>query len=291
MDIVSPDHKLRTRDVRRDPGGGGLNVSRALRKLGGDSTAVYAAGGGSGDMLTELLTREGIHHQRVSIAATTRENLTVLEASSNREFRFVMPGAEMQECEWRQCLDTLLSMSPPPAYIVASGSIPPGVPSNFYGLLYERTRESGARVVVDTSGPTLVKTLEKGAFLVKPNLSELRVVTGRNVESEAEVRQAAHRIVDEGRAEVVVTSMSAGGAICVSRDVEERITNPIVPVRSTVGAGDSMVAGIVLSLARGMSVRDAGRFGVAAGAAAVMTPGTELCRREDAERFYAQMNP
>lgn len=286
---VVAERKLYCTAPRFEPGGGGINVCRAIKKLGGESLALYPSGGPTGEMLQFLFDQEGLTHHPVPVKGWLRENLIVLEESTGQQFRFGMPGPELGDEEWQQCLDELSNIKPTPDYVVASGSIPPGVPADFYARVARISKDIGAQVVVDTSGEALHLALKEGVFLIKPNIREFRDLAGQDVKEEAQIKAAAIRLVESGQSEVVVISLSASGALMVSKDVVEHIVPPTVPIISKVGAGDSMVAGIVLSLARGMSQRDAVRFGIAAGTAAVMTPGTELCRREDTERLYEQM--
>lgn len=283
---VVANQKLRCQPPRREPGGGGINVSRAIRRLGGESMAVYPSGGPTGRVLEELLDQESLQHQPVPIAGWTRENLTVLEEAGDQQYRFNMPGPRLEEAEWKRCLDQLAAFDPPPAFIVASGSLPQGVPMDFYTRL---TRELEGRIVVDTSGDTLRAAVREGVYLVKPNMRELGQLAGEKIQDEAHQEQVAKEIVAQGQAEAVVVSLGAAGALLVSRELTQRFRAPTVPIESKIGAGDSMVAGIVWGLAEEKSLGEAVRFGVAAGAAAVMTPGTELCRREDTERLYQQM--
>jgi len=286
---VVAEWKLRCEPPTYEPGGGGINVSRAIRKLGGDSVAFYPAGGLAGRMLRDLLDREGLQHRALSIAGVTRENFTVLEKSTGQQYRFGMPGPTLQEAEWRRCLEEVSGLLPQIDYLVASGRLPPGVPPNFYGQLARLAKEHNTRLIVDTSGEALRLAVEEGVFLIKPNLGEFAELTGRERVDEQEEEHLARELVSSDKSEAVVVSLGAAGVLVASAEGTERVRAPLVPIKSKVGAGDSTVAGIVLALSRGQSWREAVRFGVAAGAAAVMTPGTELCRREDAERLYEQL--
>jgi 6-phosphofructokinase 2 len=288
-DHVVPEHKLRCDAPQYEPGGGGVNVSRAIKNLGGESLALYLAGGPTGAMLQSFLDRDDIRHQPTLISGWTRESLTVAETSSGQQYRFNMPGPTLHEHEWQSCLDTLAALDSKPAYIVASGSLPPGAPDDFYAQVAHLGRQLGARVMVDTSGEPLCRAVRAGVYLIKPNLRELSQVAGRPLEDEREQEAAATELIAHGQCEAVVVSLGAAGALLVSKDGVERLRTPTVPIKSKVGAGDSMVAGMALGLARNMRLPHAVRFGVAAGAAAVMTPGTELCRRDDTERLYRQM--
>jgi 6-phosphofructokinase 2 len=292
VESVFPDHKLRCSGVCYEPGGGGVNVSRAIRNLGGDSTVLYQAGGPSGEMFGVLLDREGLKHEAVPIENWTRENFTVTEAASGQQYRFILPGPSVSPEEWNRSLERIDGTGELPEFVVASGSLPPGVPADFYARLAKRVDAKGSRFVLDTSGAALAAALrgEGKVYLVKPSMRELREFAGRELSHESEQEQAAIQMVKSGQAEIVVVSLGAAGAFFASAGGCERIRAPSVPVKTKVGAGDSMVAGIVFALARDMSLRDAVRFGIACGTAAVMMPGTQLCRREDAERLFARIS-
>lgn len=286
---VSPERKLRCDRPRHDPGGGGINVSRAIRKLGGDSVALYLNGGPTGGMLSRLLDTEEVEHRPVAMAGWTRENFIVVEKSSGQQYRFGMPGPDIVEPEWSGLLDAVRRLDPAPGYIVGSGSLPPGAPLDFYARLARIASERGSRAVIDTSGEPLRLAVAEGVHLVKPNLNELRFLAGAPLEDEMEQEEAARELIGGCKCSIVVVSLGAAGALLVTDGRVSRLRAPTVPIKSKVGAGDSMVAGIVLSLARGLSVEEAAMFGLASGAAAVMRPGTQLCRRDDAERLYARL--
>jgi 6-phosphofructokinase 2 len=283
---VVAEWKLRCDPPAYEPGGGGINVSRAIRKLGGESVAFFLAGGLAGRMLSDLLAREGLPHQAISITGVTRENFTVQEKSTGRQYRFGMPGPTLQEAEWRRCLAEISNIISQIDYLVASGRLPPGVPPNFYGQLARLAKEHNTRLIVDTSGEALRLAVEEGVFLIKPNLGEFAELAGQERVNELQAAHLAQELVLTNKSEAVVVSLGAAGALVASAKGPERVQAPLVPQKSKVGAGDSTVAGIVLALSRGKSWREAVCYGVAAGAAAVMTPGTELCRREDVERLY-----
>jgi len=289
VEHVVAERKLRCNPPHFEPGGGGVNVARAIKKLGGESVLVYPVGGHTGNRLKDLLEEEGITHRPVSIEGTTRESLAILDETSGQQFRFGMPGPNLSAEEWERCLLELSAIRPKPDYLVVSGSLPPGVPFDFYARVARALKEDGVKVVVDTSGEALRQALEEGVYLVKPNYREFRELVGQDVQEESQIRAEALRLVKSGCCEILVISLGSAGALMICEDVVEHIRPPIVPIVSKVGAGDSMVAGIVLSLAREQTPHDAVLFGIAAGAAAVMTPGTELCRREDAERLFSRM--
>ena len=286
---VVPERKLYCKPPRFEPGGGGVNVSRAIQKLGGKSLLLYPAGGLTGKRLQELLDEEGLDHRPFPIVGMIRESLVILEESTGRQYRFGMPGPKLKKNEWEPFLQKLAVIDPPPDYMVASGSLPPGAPPDFYAQVARIGKKKGTKTIVDVSGIALKAALEEGVFLIKPNVREFRELVGEDIKEESQIKAEAQKMVKNGRCEVLVISLGAAGALAVSEDFVEHILPPTVPIVSKVGAGDSMVAGIALSLARGNPLRESLLFGVAAGSAAVMTPGTELCRREDAERLYESM--
>jgi 6-phosphofructokinase 2 len=289
VEQVIAGRKLRCDQPRREPGGGGVNVSRAIHRLGGESLLLYLGGGPTGAMLQGLLEGEGLKPRQIPIEGWTRENVHIIEERSEQQFRFGMPGPEVHEEEWQRCLDELRRLDPAPDYLVASGSLAPGIPDDFYRRAARIGNDIGARVVVDTSGEALRQLKGGEAFLIKPNIHELQDLAGRDLEDEDEQVEAAQRAIGEGCCEVVALSLERGGTVVITADGSEFVRAPTVPIRSKVGAGDSMVAGVVLGLAREMELMDAIRFGVAAASSAVMTVGTELCRREDTERIYRKM--
>jgi 6-phosphofructokinase 2 len=191
--------------------------------------------------------------------------------------------------EQAHCLEALAPFTPAPEYVVVSGSLPPGVPDDFYAQVVRRERERGARVVVDSAGVPLRLAAREGAYLLKPNLRELESVVGRELLTEGDQEAAAREVLAHGPNDVVVVSLGAGGALLATRAATIRFRAPTVRIQSRVGAGDSMVAGIVHGLVRGDAIEAAMRLGIAAGAAAVMTPGSHLCRREDVERLVAEL--
>ncbi|NMM79117.1 1-phosphofructokinase family hexose kinase, partial [Acidovorax sp. SRB_24] len=203
---VVPTHKLRCGAVQRYPGGGGVNVARMLHRLGSGVQAWMLAGGVAGAQLQGLLAAEGVDTLCLSIAGDTRENLSVLDRSSALEYRFVLPGPALQAGEWQACLERLAALAPTPRWWVASGSLPPGVPQDFYARLARLARARGSRLALDSSGPALAEALQAGVSLVKPSLRELRELTGAALAEPAQWHAAARALVQDGRAEVVALS-------------------------------------------------------------------------------------
>ncbi|WP_057937785.1 1-phosphofructokinase family hexose kinase [Algoriphagus resistens] len=286
IDRLQPEKKLRCEEPSYEPGGGGINVSRAINILGGESLAIYAAGGPEGDQIEELLEKEGIIQHRIKTQKPTRENLLVMESSTGYHYRLGMPGSELSESELQQCLDAVHDLADDVEYLVASGSLPPGAPEDFYGQVAKIARDKNIKCIIDTSGKALLKAAESGVCIMKPNLSELSALAGKEKISGMEQEEIARKIINEGKAEILIVSLGARGAMLATKEILEYVVPPTVKQKSTVGAGDTMVGGIVLSLSRGDDIHDAIKWGVAAGTAATMTPGTELCRKEDVEEIF-----
>jgi 6-phosphofructokinase 2 len=289
VDRVIPEHKLRCRGIDYHPGGGGINVSRAIKKLGGESTAVFTAGGANGKLLESLMAEEQVLCSIVPIQQRTRESLTVLEESTGLQYRFNMEGPTLTEREWTACVKALVGLRPSPRYMVLSGNLPPGAPPDLYASIAKTGHDLGARVIVDTSGDPLRLAIDTSVFLVKPNLRELEMLVGRELRDEAEQEDKVMEIVRAGMAQVVVVSLGAAGVLLATNEGTRRIRAPAVHIKSKVGAGDSTVAGITISLARGRAIAESVMYGIAAGSAAVMTPGTELCALDDTERLFATL--
>lgn len=242
-----------------------------------------------GQMLRTLLDTESIDHRPITIDGWTRQDVTISESATGQQYRFIMPGPTLSDADCRLVIGMLEAMEPFPKIVVASGSLPPGVPNDFYGRIANIVERKGGRLIVDTSGPALPAAVAAGVYLIKPSLSELRLFSHGRLDSEADQEEAAMKIIESKSCQAVVTSLGPAGVLLATAEGCTRIRSPHVPVRSKVGAGDSMVAGISLSLARDLPLSHAVRFGVAAGAAAVMNHGTELCRRKDTEHLYARM--
>jgi 6-phosphofructokinase 2 len=286
---VMPEHKMRCGPNRLDPGGGGVNVSRVIQRLGGQSTAIYALGGPTGHAYRQLLEQEGIVGRAIPIAGSTRENITIDELSTGKQFRFVLQGPEIADAEWRAAVEATTSAAKSGGYVVASGSLAPGVPDDFYARVTRAAHEHGARVVVDASGEALAAALDEGVYLIKPSGRELGELVGSTLTTIEERIAAAEELVARGRVEVVALTLGGDGAALATADGTVFLTPPAITVHSTVGAGDSFLAGMVLRLAEGRELVEAFRAGVACGAATAMTTATELCHRVDVERLEAQL--
>jgi len=280
--------KIRTAGERLDPGGGGINVARVLVRFGAPVAAVFMAGGSTGRLLDRLLQREGVERICVPIAGETRVSVTVYERSTGHEYRLVPEGPVLSEPEWQECLRQIGETECD--WFVASGSLPGGVPHDFYARVAEILRDRATRFVVDAPAGQLAPALAGGGlFLVKPSRDELEQLSGAALTEIESVVEAARRIVSDGSAQNVAVSLGGDGAVLV--DGSGAFVMPAVPVaaRSAVGAGDSFLAAMTYAFASGADRSTALRLGVAAGAAATLSPGTDLCHPWDVTRLAAEL--
>jgi len=285
VERVTAFHKLRVANERRDPGGGGINVARVIKRLGGDVTAMFPVGGALGQLLRRLMDNEDIPALTTVIAAETREDFTVLERATGAQYRFVLPGPLVAENEWRGCLDVFSAMEGDARFVIASGSLPPGVPDDFYARVVQAAKQKDRKIVIDTSGLPLQAALAAGIYLVKPNLNEFRQLMRERLETEAAQIKACRTLIDNRQAEIVALTLGERGALLVAGDLVLRAKAlPIKPV-SVVGAGDSFLGAMIWSLSRGHALDLAFRYALAAASAALLMPGTELGQKNDIERL------
>ncbi len=251
--------------------------------------AIYLSGGPTGEHMKELLTKEGIAQKILTIEEWTRENLAVTDTTNEQQFRFGMPGPKVQDTEWQQVLEDLPLLLKEGDYLVASGSLSPNIPVDFYARVAKIALEKKARMILDTSGEALEIGAKAGVFLLKPNLGELSSLCSVSRITTQNLEALALKFIKEHNCTVLVVSMGPKGAMLVTAQGSEHIPAPTVQHVSSIGAGDSMVAGMVLRLASGDSFSDMVRYGVACGTAATMTPGTQLCKKEDVDKLYQWM--
>lgn len=289
VDRLVPQHKLRCSDERRDAGGGGINVARALRRLGSDVTAIYPAGGSTGDVLDGLVAAEDVRRKIIPIRGQTREDFTAHEKTTGLEYRFVLPGPTLSDVELALCCDLLAAQVRRGGYVVASGSLPPGTPADFYVRVAEVVAARGAKFVLDAAGEALRSAVGHGVYLIKPSWRELGDLVGRSLETEEACLLEARRLVENGAVKYVALTMGEGGAVLVGEGCLLRAAAPKVDVQSSVGAGDSFLAGLIHVLARGRPPEEALRMGVAAGSAALLHKGTGLCDAADVLRLVTSV--
>ncbi|MCL2893199.1 6-phosphofructokinase II [Brenneria tiliae] len=283
---IYPEGKLRCTAPVFEPGGGGINVARAVVHLGGEARAIFPIGGPTGEHLAELLEQEGVATETLHTQDWTRQNLHVHADNSGEQFRFVMPGARLTASEFNQLTERVLKI-PAGSLLVISGSLPPGCDVDKLAHLVKQAQGGGLSCIVDSSGAALQACLQLGGLaLVKPNQNELSALIGHPLESPDDVYNAAAELVRKGAAERVVVSLGPQGALAIDgKDCVQAVPPPVKKM-STVGAGDSMVGAMALKLAAGAELGDMVRYGVAAGTAATLNHGTRLCAKEDTQRLY-----
>jgi 6-phosphofructokinase 2 len=289
-DKLIPEKKLRCSEMVVEAGGGGINVSKAIKKLGGDSHAIFPSGGINGKILEQSLTAQQISFTALPVETQTRENIVVTETSTNAQYRFVLPGTELNQTFVDSLHDCISKLRPLPEIIVASGSLPPGISEDFYAELGRFAKQLNVKYIVDTSGHPLHLAAQEGVFLLKPNLAELSKLVGKETLELHEVDDAAMEVVRRGQCKVIVVSLGPSGALLVTKNGYEHVPAPSVKKMSTVGAGDSMVAGMCWMLSQGKSWREVVRFGVACGTASTMNPGSQLFEVEKVKYLYAWIN-
>ena len=281
VDQIVPDDKLNCRNVKYEAGGGGVNVARVIKRLGGSSTALYQCSGPAGEILHQRLSDEGIDSLKFETINWTRENFIVVNEHTQKQYRFGMPGPQYSKDEVEELYQTIIDLKEQPDYLVLSGSMAPGVDASLVKRLCQWGKSAGIKVIVDTSGEALIAAMEVGVYLVKPNLRELCQITGKTIVAGEEQEQLALSLIENGKAEFVVVSLGPRGAMMASKEGIFYQVPPTIKTKSTVGAGDSMVAGMVWALKNGMDSKTVLNYGIACGTAATMNTGTGLCRNAD----------
>ena len=281
------EQKIRCGTPRYDAGGGGINVSKAISRLGGETLCVFTSGGSPGIKLEELVQKEGIAIKIIPTQNWTRENLVALDTNTNAQYRFCFPGTPISDVEKGNILQTIQELKT--KYLVVSGSLNEGLSPDFYQQIADLAKISGTKLIVDTSGEALKKVLEKGVYLAKPNVGELAKLIGVERLEMDEVAPAARKLIEKGSAEIVVVSLGAQGAVLVTATQTEFVPAPNVVKKSTVGAGDSMVGAMVWALSQNKPLKEVVQWGVACGSAATMNEGTQLFKLEDAKRLFEEL--
>lgn len=285
---LAPTDKLRTPAQTIDPGGGGINVARVFVRMGGNARCLYLTGGAAGIAFDALLDLHQLVRKPVTIKGETRISTTIFEEASGSEYRIVPAGPEVSEAEWQACLDRIGELRCD--YLVMSGSLPRGVPADFYARAAAAARRQGMLAVLDTSGDALETAVEAGGLeLIKPNLLEFQQLTGETSERREDIGVAAQELVRAGKVRLVAVTMGDAGGILASEDGIVSLRAPRVETISAVGAGDSCLAAMVHALAFGKSEKDAFAMGIAAGTAALLSAGTGLASVSDIERLYTQL--
>jgi 6-phosphofructokinase 2 len=289
---VVPDRKLRCSAPRVQPGGGGVNVSRAIANLGGQSRTLLAYGGPTGEMLTDLLREEGLTPESLGVGYPTRQSLSVRDKANGLQYRFMMPGPPWQDADRGAARAAIRAAVAPGVLVIPSGSLPEGLSVDFFLGLNAEIAEAGGRMILDTSGAALRRAAEAraGLFVLRMDTDEAREISGRALVQVADVAVLAEELRENGAAEIVMIAAGAQGTVISSPGWRGLTRPPVVVPVSKVGAGDSFVGAFALALTRGDDPATACAWGTAAAASAVTVPDTDLCRRDDTERYFAEVS-
>jgi 6-phosphofructokinase 2 len=276
--------KMRCSAANTEPGGGGINVARVIKRLGGDVKAIFPSGGYTGMFFNHLLENEEVPFVSIQTKNETKENFVILDESTKKEYRFGMPSNELFEEEWKACLKSIENHKNVD-FIIASGSLPSGIPVDIYAQLSKIAKTSNAKFIVDTSGEALKNAVDDGVYLLKPNIEELGILLDIKDLKIQNIEVAARDLIHKNNIEIVVVSLGANGAMLVTKDEAFTIKPPKVKVKSTIGAGDSMVAGIVFGLSNNLSLLECLQYGIACGTATTMNLGSELCDKKEVDKL------
>jgi 6-phosphofructokinase 2 len=288
VDELVVDEANRWTTLRRDPGGKGINVSRVVHELGGETTAYGFIGGIDGEALKHLLKQQGVHFAFTPIRGEIRSNFIITDLKTHRQTRIDAPGPNISRDELRKLIDKVKHIKPKPDFLVFAGSVPPGVPDDIYKQLIKEAKKNYVKTVLDSDDEWLKEGIKAKPNVIKPNVHEAEELLGVRLGDETAIIQAVKTLVAQG-IEVVAISRGKDGLIIANKQKILKVTSPQVDIRSTVGAGDSAIAGLVLGLSQGANIEETSRLAAAAGTATTLTPGTELCRREDVERLLPQV--
>ena len=288
---VIPDQKLRCTAPVVHPGGGGVNVSRAIANLGGASQTLVAYGGATGQELAGLLRAENLEPESIGVDYPTRQSTTVFDNATGLQYRFMMPGPDWTEADCATARNSIMNAIEPGALVIPSGSLPPGMPESFFLDLAPEIRAKGGRMILDTSGAALARAAESPSnlFVLRMDLAEARELSKDTLVGIAEIAVMTTALRNRTGAEIIMIAAGAQGTV-IDCDGWRGLTRPpVVEPRSKVGAGDSFIGAFALALTRGADPVEACCWGTAAAASAVTTEGTELCNRAETERFYDQV--
>ena len=281
IDQLIPEQKLKCQAIEFQAGGGGVNISRVLHTLEVKNNCLFTCGGDTGKTLKGLLGDEKLDITPIPVAAWTRENLAVVDTKTDLQYRFGMPGKGLSATEIESLKTIVNNLVTDNSMFILSGSIPDTMSPDFYIELIDSLSAENVKLIVDTSGEALKASLKKPVFLMKPNQGELAQLAGKDFLTKTEQEAFAMELIHNKHAEYVVVSLGARGAFLASESGIFYQNTPSVKVKSTIGAGDSMVAGLVYAIAQGMSSPDILKWGVVCGVATTMTGGTNLATKEN----------
>jgi len=281
VDQFVPEQKLKCHSIQYQAGGGGVNISRVLHTLQVKNKCIFTSGGDTGLYLKNLLVKENIDLKTIAVNSWTRENLSIVDTKTELQYRFGMPGNDLNTSDIELIKTELTKEVKDNSILVLSGSLSEKTPSNLYATLLKMLAGKNVKVVIDTSGQALIETLKENVYLVKPNQRELAQLAGKEFLSKNEQEDFAMELINSKKAKLVVVSMGARGAFLASSEGIFYKSAPSVKVKSTIGAGYSMVAGMVYAIQQGLSSEEILKWGVVCGVATTMTEGTNLASQEN----------
>lgn len=287
LEEIAFNQPVKAVKVMKNPGGKGINVSRALHNMHIQSTAIAMIGGYTGEEIVGYLRGEDLNIQFVKIRQENRTNVIILNRRDSRELIIRSAGPQVSEGEAEQVFRFILDIAKPPGILVLSGSIPPGMRADIYASLIQAAKSRGLLTILDSDGEPLAKGIAAAPFLIKPNRDELERLAGRNFRKIETMVDYCRGLIERGL-EIVVVSLGKDGALMVTRDGAWRGKVPLIEREDTVGAGDSMVAGLVMGLIESQPVEQVFRMGLACGLSAVINPGPDLCEPETYSRALEQ---
>ncbi|HEY79418.1 MAG TPA: 1-phosphofructokinase [Dehalococcoidia bacterium] len=282
------DETNRWISTRLYAGGKGIDVSRAIHEMGGKTVAYGFVGGVAGRTVEILLDEEGVPFSFTPIEQETRTNYIISDTSTGRQTRIDAPGPRISKREFERFHSKMRRISPRPELMVVGGSIPPGLSGETYYDIISEAKDFGIRCMLDSEGKWLEAGIKAGPFLVKSNVHETEMLVDREIPDEAAIVEVARSLVGGGT-DIAVITQGKDGIIAATGDEVIKAVPPEVKVKSTVGAGDCLIAGMAIKMARGKQLLEACRLATAMGTACVLTPGTELCHRADVERLLPQI--
>lgn len=282
--------KLRCAPEESHPGGGGINVSRIIHNMGGDSIAMFPCGGYTGDRLQQLLIEEDLTTHIFPISSNTRQSFSIHESATTKDYRFLLPGHTLDQATATACLDYIRNLKSKPHFLVASGSLPPGISDDFYADVSRLAQSMSCHFVLDTSGAALKHAIQAGGiYLFKPSLEELEELTGQALPTQEMQIHAARALIDARKTEVIVISLGSKGALLITEKLVLKAQGPTVQPVSSVGAGDSLVGGVIWALEQNASIERALRYGIASACATIMHPHGEMGSREMIEMYLEKI--
>lgn len=279
-----PEQKLKCHAIEFQAGGGGVNISRVLHTLEVKNKCIFTCGGDTGQKLKRLLEEEKLDIIPIPVEAWTRENLAIVDAKTDLQYRFGMPGQGLSTTEEKVLKTAINKLVTENSIFIMSGSIPESMEPDFYIELIDDLTAKNVKIIVDTSGEALKTSLQKPVFLMKPNQGELAQLAGKDFLTKTEQEAFAMQLINNNHAKYVVVSLGARGAFLASAEGIVYQNTPSVKVKSTIGAGDSMVAGLIYAIAQDLPPKEILKWGVVCGVATTMTGGTNLASKENIQK-------